>query len=201
MRHTANFHPEWGYLAPAPRFIRKARIALVATAVGAILGVGAGFTRVGHQATEHSVAARTLVRPVEAVSAGANTPAQATQVNAPSSTEKRLPRVNNRSADGATNEPSASSTTRLPGSMAAVAEAPEAIDRPATATIVAPPRATKEPVLNMPIKKKAMKKSNVTWRLALRDESVGLASGEYYQRRGRGGYYGDNGGRRYQNWW
>ena len=86
--------------------------------------------------------------------------------------------------------------------MAAIAEVPGATDGPATATIVAPPRATKEPVLNIaPIKKKATKKPNVTWRLALRDESVGLASGEYYQRRGWGGYYGDNGGRRYQNWW
>ena len=200
MRHTANFHPEWGYLAPTPRFIRTARIVLVATAVGAILGAGAVFTRVGHQATEHSVAARTLVRPVEAVSAGANTPGE--QGNAPSSTEKRSPRVNSRSADGATNEPSASSTTRLPEGMAAIAEVPGATDGPATATIVAPPTATKEPVLNIaPIKKKAMKKPNVTWRLALRDESVGLASGEYYQRRSWGGYYGDNGGRRYQNWW
>jgi hypothetical protein len=55
MRHTANFHPEWGYLAPAPSFIRMARIVLVATAVGAIVGAGAGFSRVSHQATEPSV--------------------------------------------------------------------------------------------------------------------------------------------------
>jgi hypothetical protein len=80
MRHTANFHPEWGYLAPTPSAIRTARIVLVATAVGAVLGAGA-FSRVSHQPTEPSVAARTLVRPIETVSAGANTPALATQAN------------------------------------------------------------------------------------------------------------------------
>src|SRR5262249_44530835 len=163
------------------------------TAVGAILGAGAGFTRVGHQATESSVAARTLVRPIEAVSVGANTPAQATQPNAPSSTEKRSLTVNSRSADGAI-EPSTSSARRVLGSMVAAGEVPEATDGPAAATIVAPPKASKEPALNIaPIKKKATKKSNATWRFALRDEPVGLASGEYYQRRSWGGYYGDYG--------
>jgi hypothetical protein len=83
--------------------------------------------------------------------------------------------------------------------MAAVAEASAATDAPATATIVAPPAATKVPVLNIaPFKKKATKKSNVTWRFALRDEPHGVA-GEYYARRNWGGYYGDSG--RYQNWW
>ena len=142
MRHTANFHPEWGYLAPAPSFIRTARVVLVATAVGAIVGAGAGFSRVSHQPTEPSVAARTLVRPIEAISARAKTPTQATQADAPSSTEKRSLTVNSRSADGAANEPSASSATRLPGSVAAVAEVPEGTDGPATAAIVARPKAT-----------------------------------------------------------
>jgi hypothetical protein len=38
MRSAGNFHPEWGYLAPAPSFLRTARIALVATAIGATAG-------------------------------------------------------------------------------------------------------------------------------------------------------------------
>lgn len=38
MRSAGNFHPEWGYLAPAPSFMRTARIALVATAIGGIAG-------------------------------------------------------------------------------------------------------------------------------------------------------------------
>jgi hypothetical protein len=198
MRHTANFNPEWGYLAPTPSFFRTARIVLVATAVGAIVGAGVGFSGVTHQPTESSVAARTLVRPIEAISAGAKTPAQATRADAASSTEKRSLTVNSQSADGAANEPSASSTTRV-AENSAVADAPTATDGPGTATIVGRPTATKKPVLNIaPFKKKATKKSNATWRLALRDEPLGLA-GEYYARRSWGGYYGDSG--RYQNWW
>jgi len=38
MRSAGNFHPEWGYLAPAPTFMRTVRIALVATAIGAVAG-------------------------------------------------------------------------------------------------------------------------------------------------------------------
>jgi hypothetical protein len=202
MRHTANFHPEWGYLAPVPSFTRTARIVVVATAVGAIVGAGAGFSWVNEQATEPSVAARTLVRPIEAVSAGANTPAQATQANAPSSTDKRSLTVNSRSADGATNEPSASSKARVPEGMSIVAETPPATDEAAATAIAAPAPATKEPVPNVaPIKKKATKRSNVTRRFALRDDPLGLAPGGYYKRRSWGGYYGQSSGRGYQNWW
>lgn len=38
MRSAGNFHPEWGYLAPAPSFMRTVRVALVATAIGAVGG-------------------------------------------------------------------------------------------------------------------------------------------------------------------
>jgi hypothetical protein len=199
MRNTANFHPEWGYLAPAPSFIRTARVVLVAAVVGATVGAGVVFSWVSHQAPEPSVGARTLVRPVEAVSARTNTSAE--QGNAPSLTEKRSLTVNSRSADGAAKEASASSTTRAPDGTTALAEAPAATEGPSTATIAAPPTAAKEPMLNIaPSKRKAMKKSNMTWRFALRDEPLGLAPGEYYKRRSWGGYYGDGGGRRYENW-
>ena len=40
MRNPANFHPESGYLAPAPSFIRTARVVIVATVVGATVGAG-----------------------------------------------------------------------------------------------------------------------------------------------------------------
>ena len=201
MHRNANFHPEWGYLAPAPSFIRTMRIVLIATAVGAAIGAGVVFSRIGHPG-ESSVAARTLVRPIEAVSAGPNTPAQATQANAPSSTGKRSLTVNSRSADVARNEPSASSTTRMQEGMATVAEARDATDGSPAAALATPSTATKEPALIIaPVKKKTTKRSNVTWRFALRDEHLGLAPGEYYKRRSWDGYYGDSGGRRYQNWW
>lgn len=38
MRSSGNFNSEWGYLAPAPSFMRTARVVLVATAIGAIAG-------------------------------------------------------------------------------------------------------------------------------------------------------------------
>jgi hypothetical protein len=92
MRNSTNFHPEWGYFAPAPRFIRKARVVLVAAAVGATIGAGAAFSRVSHQAAETSVAARTLVRPIEGASARADSPAQLAQSNTlPESEEHPAP--------------------------------------------------------------------------------------------------------------
>ena len=44
MRHTMNFHPVWGCLAPAPSFLRTVRTVLVATAVGATAGGGVVLT-------------------------------------------------------------------------------------------------------------------------------------------------------------
>jgi hypothetical protein len=38
MSSTRNFHPEWGYLAPSPIFIRTARIILIAVTVGTSRG-------------------------------------------------------------------------------------------------------------------------------------------------------------------
>lgn len=40
MPFAQNFHPEWGYLAPAPSFVQTVRIVLVATAIGATAGAG-----------------------------------------------------------------------------------------------------------------------------------------------------------------
>ncbi len=220
MRNTANFHPEWGYLAPTPIFIRTMRVVVVATAVGATVGAGVGFSWVSHPTTETSVAARTLVRPIEAVSARANTPAQAAQASTPPPSEKQWLAVIGPSADGAPSERSASSTTRAREGIAALAEAPAATDGPATAAIAAPPTPVKERVVHVtPIKKKATTKPGVTWRYASRDEPVGLVPGEYstrkssggyrtsgarggYYRESRhwGGYYGDDRGRPYQDW-
>ena len=201
MRHSANFHPEWGYLAPAPSFMRTMRLVLLASAVGLTLGAGAVFSWASHQTSEPSVAARTLVRPTEGGSAGANPPAPATQANSPSSTEKRPLAVNSRSADGAANKTSTSSTTRVPEDTAAVAEAPATTDGLAIAAIAAPATVSREPVLNVAsIKKKITKKSNTTWRFASREEPFGLTPGEHHKRRSWGGYYGDTGGS-YRNWW
>jgi hypothetical protein len=81
MRDSANFHPEWGYLAPTPSFIRKTRVVLTAAAVGATIGAGVALSRVSHPAVESSVASRTLVRPGEGASTPPNSPAQLAQAN------------------------------------------------------------------------------------------------------------------------
>jgi hypothetical protein len=177
MRSSTNFHPEWGYLAPAPSFIRRARFVPIATAVGVTFGAGAVLSWISHQATESSVAERTLVRPTEQLV------------------------VNSRSADGGAKEPSTSSTPQAPVGIAALTETATATEGPPPSTTAARPVAAKQPVLNLaPIKKKVMKKSNMTWRFALRDEPPGLARGEYYKRRSWGEYYSDGGGRNYENW-
>jgi hypothetical protein len=64
MRSAGNFHPEWGYLAPAPSFMRSVRTALVATAIGAIAGAVVVVSLVSHPgATDNnsSIAAHALV--------------------------------------------------------------------------------------------------------------------------------------------
>ena len=194
MRYNASFHPEWGYLAPAPSFIRTVRIVFIATAVGAAVGAGVGFSWIGHGA-ENSVAARTLVRPMKAAPTPANTLAQ-------------VP-----------NEPRASPTTGAKEGIAARSEVPAATDEPATGVTAAPATTTNQTAVKAPIKKRATTKPNVTRRYASRHESLGLVPGEYSRRRSTdeyrvtgarggyyresrhwGGYYGDGAGGPYQDW-
>ena len=55
MRGAANFNPEWGYLAPAPSFMRTVRIVVVAAAVGASAGAAVVFSLVDRPADVHVV--------------------------------------------------------------------------------------------------------------------------------------------------
>jgi hypothetical protein len=210
------FHPEWGYLARAPSFVHRARVVLIATAVGATVGAGVVFSRVSHTATETSVAARTLVGPAGATSARGTTPAQVAQTNPPLRTEKQpgpKSELNGQVVDVATSESSAGSRTRAPEGTPALAKASLAASGP-------PAAAAKAHVANVtPIRKRATTKPNVTRRYASRHESLGLVPGEYSRRRSadeyrvsgaRGGYYresrhwgeyyGDGGRGPYQDW-
>ncbi len=81
MRSAGNFHPEWGYLAPTPSFVRTLRIVLVATAIGATAGAGVVVSLLPHRATgagtDSSIAAHALVISAPAAnSAAAIAPAQ-----------------------------------------------------------------------------------------------------------------------------
>jgi hypothetical protein len=83
MRSGGNFNPEWGYLAPAPSFMRTARLVLVATAVGATAGAGVVLSLVERPATTEAgktaIAAHALVTSVQA----ATPPAAAVSSAAP----------------------------------------------------------------------------------------------------------------------
>jgi hypothetical protein len=74
MPFAGNFHPEWGYLAPAPSFMRTARIVAVATAIGATAGAAVVLSLAGSSSTpglqadtgRSLVVVHSLVQPAEA---------------------------------------------------------------------------------------------------------------------------------------
>lgn len=70
MRHTGNFNLEWGYLAPAPSFLRSVRLVVVAATIAATASAAVVFALVRQPAAEASIAARTLVQPVETAARG-----------------------------------------------------------------------------------------------------------------------------------
>src|SRR6478672_11473537 len=69
MRNTGNFNLEWGYLAPAPSFLRSVRLVVVAATIAATASAAVVFALVRQPEAEASVAARTLAPPVEVASA------------------------------------------------------------------------------------------------------------------------------------
>lgn len=86
---SGNFHPEWGCLAPAPDFMRTARIAVVATAIGATSGAVVVLSLVGRPAASPAVDAdrtlvvvHSLVQPVNEPAANAPKPSAAVAVTA-----------------------------------------------------------------------------------------------------------------------
>lgn len=79
MRSAGNFHPEWGYLAPAPSFMRTVRIALVATAIGATAGavvVVSLVERPGSNDDNTSIAAHALMTSAPVIASAAAAPAK-----------------------------------------------------------------------------------------------------------------------------
>lgn len=72
MRFGRSFHPEWGYLAPAPNFMRTARLVVVATAIGATAGAAVVLSLVERPAASAAddpgktlVVVHSLVQPAE----------------------------------------------------------------------------------------------------------------------------------------
>jgi hypothetical protein len=83
MRSAGNFSPEWGYLAPAPSFLRTFRVVLVATAVGATAGAGAVLPLVDRPSAESEKTAVPTHAVVTAVPAAAATRVEAPTAAAP----------------------------------------------------------------------------------------------------------------------
>ena len=141
MRHAGNFNPEWGYLAPAPNFLRTTRLFVVAAAIGATASAAVVFSLRDRPAAEASVAARTLVQPVEPAVPARSAPLIAQQqtpsVSASASQTQRSDTssamllhgaavaAHASAASPAASESGAASTTQLrPPAAAALAEVP-----------------------------------------------------------------------------
>jgi len=134
MRFADNFNPEWGYLAPAPRFMRTLRVAVVAAAIGASAGGAVVFSLIERPAAEEtSVSARTLVHPADSVSAfnaPQTQPPQPADARAAGLADARAPNL--MAAESGTR-----STAQGPQSSAALAEASAAATTEAAAAAIA----------------------------------------------------------------
>jgi hypothetical protein len=62
MPFAGNFHPELGYLAPAPKFVRAVRTMLVASAIGAVAGAGTVLALMDRPPTDVRKAARPVAQ-------------------------------------------------------------------------------------------------------------------------------------------
>ena len=120
MRLARNFNPEWGYLAPAPSFMRTLRVALVAGAVGATAGAAVVFSLVEPPAAEESVASRTLVRstavasvPIPAAPGTSTVPVHISAPPAVANANTSSPGADERSGSAAISHPAASAAVAL----------------------------------------------------------------------------------------
>lgn len=81
MRTARNFHPEWGYFAPMPSFVRILRIAALATAAGAIAGAVVGVSLLRPSASQVSnapISAHALINSAAIMPSSAETLADTT---------------------------------------------------------------------------------------------------------------------------
>jgi hypothetical protein len=73
MRSAGNFNSEWGYLAPAPTFMRTVRVVLVATAIGATAGAAVVLSLIDRPSAQRdrtaSITAHAIVTSVRAAPA------------------------------------------------------------------------------------------------------------------------------------
>jgi len=88
MRSAGNFHPEWGYLAPAPSFMRMVRTALVATAIGAVAGAVVVVSLIERPGSnDNAIAAHALLTRAPVIAS----PAVVSRAGAPVAVKSALP--------------------------------------------------------------------------------------------------------------
>jgi hypothetical protein len=140
MRFGGNFHPEWGSLAPAPNFMRTARIVAVATAIGATAGAAVVLSLAGNPAPgpmadsgKSLVVVRSLVQPAEAAVATPVAPVSAPAAKRQASVQPAVvpaiavpPPAGVRMAAPAAGDSHSLSTPAAPASVTALAESPPA---------------------------------------------------------------------------
>jgi hypothetical protein len=149
MHRAGNFNLEWGYLAPAPSFLRTVRLVAVASAIAATASAAVVFALVRQPAAEESIAARTLVLSVDQAPPTGRAPVAAqTQTQAEHAADAGT------SAANESGDPSAH--PRAPSAVA-LAEAPSMMaNEPPTreaSEIFASPVREAEPSLKPPSKK------------------------------------------------
>jgi hypothetical protein len=145
MRSSGNFHPDWGYLAPAPSFMRTARIVLVATAIGATAGAAVIISLAPHSATDAAnapIAAHALVTsvPVVAEAPVAAPPDEAVATQTPASAAPEMQAAAPPASAGKPNM-IASPSAQAPGNVA-LAGPPSATPTEAEAQPAASPSET-----------------------------------------------------------
>jgi hypothetical protein len=136
MPNPGNFNPEWGYLAPKPGFIRSARMALAAGAIGTLAGMAVAVPLIAHPSADVSVAARTMAQP-GTLDASPTSPLSAANAELLESDVQRMtaPQISLRpSADPrevknfGTAESRSAATVEQPAGLSALAEAPAVND-------------------------------------------------------------------------
>ena len=141
MRHAKNFHPEWGFLAPAPSFMRTLRTVFVATAVGATEEAVWFYGSIRWEG-QMWVAERTLVRPIPTASTSIGAP-QIARLNPPAINQSESPHVSGvdgHAGGSATSEAYAGPSLRRAVAFAAVRTA---TDNTSAKTAAAPSPAAK----------------------------------------------------------
>jgi hypothetical protein len=203
MHSPKSFHPEWGCLVPSGSFIRTARIALIAIAVGVVAGAVVFLPLVDRPIGGSSVAARTLSQSGEGALEPVGTPRAQVKLQAMIPDQPAKPAATDRGRTGS----STGSSAQPPTSGAVGTEVPAA-----SATAPAKARSYLAPAADeAPVQKTVTKKHNPSFRYASRGKHLNGGRGprrsfgdqtsfganlsaEYYPHREYGGY------RREQRW-